>query len=303
MPVALLYTLVVLIWGSSWFVIKFQVDTISPELSIVYRMLLAGGLTILYCLLTRKSLRFSSRQHLWIALQGALLFCCNYILIYFAGLHLTSGLLAICFSTVTLMNIFNMAIFYRAPIQMRTLFAALVGIAGLFLIFYPEVKDFSGSGDKLLGVAFALSSTFCASLGMMVAIKLRKVDIPILEGNAIGMIYGSAIAFLIAIGIGQPITLPTSVSFYLALLYLAIPATIIAFACYLTLVDKIGPSRAAYSSVLFPLVALTISTIFENYQWTYSALAGMGAVLFGNILVLTQKKMKPETSFKMAENR
>ena len=303
MPVALLYTLVVLIWGSSWFVIKFQVDTISPELSIVYRMFLAGGLTVLYCLLTRKSLRFSGRQHLWIALQGALLFCCNYILIYFAGLHLTSGLLAICFSAVTLMNIFNMAIFYRAPIQLRTLFAALVGIAGLFLIFYPEVKDFSGSGDKLLGVAFALSSTFCASLGMMVAVKLRKVDIPILEGNAIGMIYGSGIAFLIAVVMGHPITLPASVSFYIALLYLAIPATIIAFACYLTLVDKIGPGRAAYSSVLFPLVALTISTIFENYQWTYSALAGMGAVLLGNILVLTQKKLNPETSLKMAKNR
>lgn len=299
MPVWLLYSIVVFVWGSSWIAIKYQIDTISPELSIVYRMALAGLLTILYCFFTGKSLRFNFRQHCWIAFQGIFLFCMNYILLYFAGLHLTSGLLAICFSAVTLMNIFNSALIYKTAIQARTLFAALIGILGLVLIFYPEVRDFSASGDKIIGIFLALAATFSASLGMMISVTLRKMELPVLQSNALGMIYGAAVAFIVTLLLQNPLLLPHSWSYIFALVYLAVPSTIIGFACYLTLIAKIGPSRAAYSSVLFPVVALAISTVAENYHWTIWAILGIAAVLAGNVLVLT--KPKAEAIVKAAE--
>ena len=65
-------------------------------------------------------------------------------------------------------------------------------------------------------------------------------------------------------------------------------ATVIGFWSYLTLVGRIGPERAAYATVLFPIIALALSTWFEDFEWTALAAGGVVLVLIGNAAILTK---------------
>ncbi|HEX2582075.1 MAG TPA: DMT family transporter [Dongiaceae bacterium] len=290
MPTWLLYSITVFVWGTSWIAIKYQFGPVAPEISIVYRMAVAGGLTVLYCLATRKSLRFRLADHAWIAFQSIFIFSTNYILIYYSEVHLPSGLVAICFSTVTVMNIINGVWIHKTRIRAQSVIAAALGIFGLSLVFWPQLRDVSASHETLIGLAFGIGATFSASLGMMISVFLRKRAIPVLESNALGMLYGALFALLVSLLLGVTPTLDARPSYYWALLYLSIPATIVGFACYLTLIQRIGPDRAAYSSVLFPIVALAISTFAEDYHWTIWAVLGVMFVLGGNVLMLRKPR-------------
>src|ERR1700753_779046 len=138
MPVWALYLVTVAIWGTSWYGIEQQLGVVAPTVSIAYRFTLAAAMLWLFCLATRRRLRFPARHHLWMALQGFCLFCTYYVLFYNAGQHIVSGLMAVVFSTMSLMNVVNVALFLRQPIDRNAMLAALVGLAGLALVLYPE---------------------------------------------------------------------------------------------------------------------------------------------------------------------
>lgn len=221
------------------------------------------------------------------ALQGAALFSLNYLLFYAAAAHLTSGLMAVAFSTITVMNIANGALFFGTPVERRVLLAAVAGMTGLALVFWPELALFGPSGA--LGLVLSLLATYLASLGNMLAVRHQRAGVPVVAGNAWGMTYGALIAFAIALGGGAPLAFDGSAGYAVSLLYLALGASVMGFGCYLTLLRRIGAARAAYATVLFPLVALALSTAFEGYRWTAVAAAGVLLVLFGNLLVLARK--------------
>lgn len=290
MPVTLLYVVVVAIWGSSWLGIKFQLGVVAPELSIVYRFLLAAGILVAFCAVTRRRLRFSRRDHLFFAAQGLTLFSLNYLLFYVAAGYVTSGLLAVAFSTITVMNIGNGALFFRAPIDRRVVFAALAGIVGLGLVYWPEIVGVELSHAALVGLGLSIAATYSASLGNMVSVRHKARAIPVVEANAFGMSYGAGFALLFAIGRGAPLAFDPSAGYVLSLAYLALFASVFGFGAYLTLLQRIGADRAAYSSVLFPLVALGLSTLVEGYRWTPLAAIGVVLVLAGNLVVLRRPK-------------
>lgn len=295
MPTGLLYLIVVLIWGSSWIGIEYQAGPVPALLSIGYRFLLASGMLLAYCLVTRRSLRFSRTDHGWMVLQGLSLFCLNYLMFYWSAQDLTSGLLAIIFSTMSVMNLVNGAIFMRHRIDARVALAAVIGLAGLCCVFWPEVSGAEASGRTLTGLGLSLIGTYLASIGNLVSVKLRARTIPILEGNAISMGYGALAAIGISLLGGSGIVLDGRPSYLVALVLLALFASVIAFNCYLTLVQRIGAGRAAYSAVLFPLVALSISTVVEGYHWTGLAVLGIVLVLCGNIIILRRNTAKAKT--------
>lgn len=290
MPIALLYAVVVAIWGSSWLGIKFQLGIVAPELSIAYRFLLAAGILLAFCAVTGRRLRFSRGDHLFFAVQGLTLFSLNYLLFYIVTGYVTSGLVAVAFSTITIMNIGNGALFFRTPIDRRVVFAALAGIVGLGLVYWPEIVGVELSHAALVGLGLSVVATYLASLGNMVSVRHKARAIPVIEANTLGMSYGAGFTLLFAIGGGAPFAFDPSWGYVLSLAYLALFASVIGFGAYLTLLQRIGADRAAYSSVLFPLVALGLSTVVEGYRWTPLAAIGVALVLAGNLVVLRRPR-------------
>jgi len=285
----LLYVATVLLWGTSWLAIKFQLGTVPPELSVLYRFAVSAAMMLAFCLVVRRRMRFSWREHAFMALQGLCLFSTNYVLIYLATQYLTSGLVSVAFSTITIMTIFLGAAFFGFPVQGRVAVGALLGLAGIALVFWPALADFDLSRDRPLGLVLALAGTLSAGLGMLTSARNQRAGLPVLQNNAYSMAYGLILLTAFCRIQGVPFVFDVSAAYVLSLLYLALFATVIAFWTYLTLVGRIGPDRASYASVLFPVVALTLSTLFEDFHWTLPAAAGVALVLAGNALVLTKR--------------
>ena len=284
----LLYFVTVGIWGSTWIAIKFQLGTVAPEVSVVYRFALAAALMIGFSLLRKLSLRFSWREHLFIAAQGLFLFCLNYILVYLAEGLLTSGLIAMIFSLVIVFNTALGALFLGNPVRVRVLVGAVFGIGGLVMVFWREVDSFDLSNAATLGLIMGLVATLSASIGNIISARNQRSKLPVVQTNAFGMAYGAGFTFLFAISRGAEFTFDLSFSYLASLLFLALFGSITAFWAYLTLLGRIGPDRAAYVTVLFPVVALAISTAVEGLQWTALSLSGVALVLIGNVIVLTR---------------
>jgi drug/metabolite transporter (DMT)-like permease len=288
-PTSVLYLVTILIWGTSWYAMELQL-VLPGELAIAYRFLLAAALLVGYCLVTGRSLRVSRRDHLFMALQGFFLFCINYILFYWAAAYLVSGLLAVCFSTIPVMNIANGALLFRRGVEPKVALAALLGLCGIGLVFWPELMKMELSRTAAIGLAMSLVATYAASLGNMVTVRHSRSCIPVVQANAIGMSYGALFTLLIVLARGISFDFVWTPSYLGSLVYLAIFASIIGFGSYLTLVQRIGADRASYSGVLFPIVALGVSTFLENYHWTTSAVIGVLLVLAGNLLVLARRR-------------
>ena len=288
---AIYYLLTVLIWGSTWFAIRFQLGAVDESVSLVYRFGLASLLLLVWCIFRRVSLRFSVAEHLVMGAQGACLFSTNYLLFYWCTGLITSGLVAIIFSTVIVMNIINGAIFLKRKVQPIVLMGALVGLAGITLVFWDEIastraESASASHDVFIGLGIGLVATFMASIGNILSARNQSHGLPVLQTNAFGMAYGALLMAIYALVTQSPFTVDFSLPYMASLLYLSIFGSIIAFGAYLTLVGRIGADRAAYATVLFPLVALVISSVFEDFDWTPLALVGVSLVLAGNLLVV-----------------
>jgi drug/metabolite transporter (DMT)-like permease len=282
-----LFLITALIWGSTWLAIKFQLGVVAPELSIAYRFVLAASMLLLFSFIRRLPLRFSLRTHSFMALQGLLLFSVNYILVYLAEGYLTSGLVAIIFSIIILMNVIFGTIFLHNPVRIHVVFGAVVGLFGLTLVFWPELSSFDLSSERVLGLVMAFIGAISASLGNITSARNQRQGLPVVQTNAFGMAYGAAFMLVLALFRGAELKFDPSVGYVLSLLYLAIFGSVIAFGSYLTLLGRIGPDRAAYVTVLFPIIALILSTIYEGMTWSMPQLTGVALVILGNAIVLT----------------
>lgn len=282
----LLYAAVVLIWGTTWIMIKFQLGVVAPEVSVAYRFALAALLVFLWAAARRLPLRFGPRDHLFIALQGALIFSTNFFLFYLAAVDLTTGLLALVFSTSSALTLlFNALLLRRLPAP-RVALGALLGIAGIALVFSPELAGFTLTSGAGLGLLLSLGGTVCFALGGLVTARNQAAGLSVRGSTAWAMAYGTLLLTLYAFLRGAPLGFDPAFAYLGSLLYLAVFGSVVAFACYFALLGRIGPERAAYATVLFPLVALTISTLFEGYRWTPEAGLGAALTLIGNVLVL-----------------
>ena len=286
---AILYVATVLIWGSTWFAIEFQLGTVAPEVSLVYRYAGASMLLFGWCRYRHLNLRFSVRNHLRFALLGLLLFGINYVVAYRAQIHITSALTAIAFSTMVWMNIFNARIFFGVRADGRVLLGALLGLAGVATLFAPQIGELSLGDSVLYGSMLAISSAFLASLGNMVSQSAQKARLPIIQSNAWGMLYGAVAIGLIAVIDGHEFRFDPALPYVASLLYLTVFGSIIAFGAYLTLLGRIGAHKAGYAMVMFPVVALVLSSLFEGLSIDASIIAGTALVIVGNLFVLARR--------------
>lgn len=293
----LLFITPVLIWGSTWYVIKFQVGDVDPMLSVAYRFGIAGVLMLIICKAWGVKLRFSKSEHLFILLQGVLIFGFNYWLIYQSELYLTSGLVGLIFSLLVFLNIINGRIFLKTPFELKVILGGFLGLIGTGFVFWEDLMQFAFSDGKVLGLALAVGGTYIASLGNITSARNQKAGIPVIPSNAYGMVYGAIAMFVLALLMGKEVSYNPSLSYTLSLLYLAILGSIVAFGAYMTLIGNIGASKAAYVSLIAPVIALTISTFLENYQWSLISMSGAILILVGNIVALRSSKKKKEEVF------
>ena len=288
---ALLYFIVLLAWGSSWFAISFQLGDVAPQVSIVWRFLLASIILFIWCYLRGLKLSFPWRDHLSWLLLGFFLFCVNYICAYFGTFYLASGLICLIFSTLTLFTVFNGFVFFKKPIRLPILIGAVVGIVGLSVIFSNEISsaDWSLESGVVKGFLWMLLATFFASIGMLLSGQFQALKMPLVQSNAFSMLYGSLIlVFYIAVS-DVSFSFNTSYSYVISLVYLALIASVIGFGVYLKLVGNIGADKASYVNIFTPTIALLLSTLFENYEWSWVGLIGVLLIIIGNIIVLYAK--------------
>ncbi len=286
----LLYLAVVAIWGTTWIMIKFQIGVVPPEASVAYRFAIAALFMFAWVAVRRLPLRFSPRDHLFIALQGALIFSTNFVLFYLAAVSLSTGLLAVVFSTASIMTLLLTAVLKRQRLSARTALGALLGCSGIALVFWPEIAAFSLGSGAGLGLLLSLGGTLSFSLGGLVAARNQAAGLSVRGSTAWAMAYGTLLLNLFVVLRGADFTFDPAFAYVGSLLYLAVFGSVIAFACYFALLARIGAERSAYATVLFPIVALTISTLFEGYHWSAIALIGVPLILAGNLLVLAKPR-------------
>jgi drug/metabolite transporter (DMT)-like permease len=290
-----LYAVIVWCWGSSWYALHHQLGVVAPEVALVWRFLLAAMLMFGWCLLDRSRLRFGLAEHARFLLLGLCIFSTNFLLFYYGGQALASGLLAVVFSTASIFNLVLGALIFRQPIAPRVAAGALIGFAGIALIYWPEIAQVSGaqvSGGggfdrtALVGLLLCLGGTLSFCLGNMVSTANQRRGLPVKSANAWGMLYGTAFLALLAAAQDKPFIVDWRAPYLVSLIYLVVVSTVIAFWTYLTLLGRVGAGRAGYATVLFPVLALAISSLLENYVWTGYAFAGLALVALGNLLVL-----------------
>jgi drug/metabolite transporter (DMT)-like permease len=280
----------VAIWGSTWLAIKFQLGVVAPEASVFYRFFLASAMLFAYCLARRLPLRYSAREHGWIALFGVLMFSVSYIFVYYAERHVVSGLVAVGYSASPLLAMAGMRAFFGTPMTRRLVLGSLLGIAGIGLVFWPEFAHLRGGGETALGAAFTAIAVVVSTLGNLVAHRNQESQLPLWQTMAWGMLYGSGFSLLVVLGTGKPLAFEPTLPYVASLLYLAVLGSILAFAGFLTLLKRIGAARAGYIGVMVPIMALVISAAFESFRWHALTWAGIAVSVAGNVVILRGKR-------------
>ena len=290
LPNWLLFTITCFIWGTTWFAIKFQVVNISPTLSISYRFGIASIILFAFLAITKAKLKFTLAQHKWFFIQGILLFGICYWLTYWAETGLTSGLVAVLSSLIIFFNVILGRLLLKREIKPKLLVGFFLGIIGMGLLYKDEIGTNTAIANGTFLLIIAIIANLVASLGNIVSMRNQTHGLPITQTNAFGMAYSAIIMFLFSLVKGDEITFIFSSEYIISLIYLGVFGSIIAFYCYLTLLGKLGPGKAAYTNLVIPVIALMVSTLFESFDWSMFAFLGLTLVLVGNYVALKSKK-------------
>lgn len=281
---AILFLSTVLIWGTTWIAISMQVGPVPVLVSIFYRFAAAGLIFIAGLALTGRLRLPAWRDQPFVLAQALCLFCCNFICFYNAAAYVPSGLISVIFSLATIYNAVNARLIFGDRITGRTLVAAALGVAGLMLLFGEDILVEFNAGT-LKGLGLAALGTLFFSFGNMVSRRNSAAGVSPVIANAWGMLYGAIILAGLIAFTRAPVIAPPDGRYVGAMLYLAVFGSVVGFTTYLMLVARIGSSRAAYTTVLFPIIALILSSLYEGYVWTAYGIAGLVLTLAGNLVM------------------
>ena len=281
-----LFISTLIVWGPTWYIIKFQLGIVDPMTSVFYRFFLSSIIILIFCILKKINLIFTLKEHFFIAALGISLFNINYVLFYLSTVHLISGFVALCFSSILFMNVVNNIIFKSKFPKIMTLVGGFIGTLGLLFIFYDEIINFELSKSTSIGILLGVLATYFASIGNLISEYTSKVKLNVVAVTGYGMLYGSITLLIYLLVTGIELNFDFSYRYVSSLLYLAIFGSVFGFILYLSVIKNIGANDAAYIAIIMPLIALIISTIFEGLEWDLNLYIGAILVLFGNILIL-----------------
>jgi drug/metabolite transporter (DMT)-like permease len=281
-----LFSAVVLIWGSTWLAITFQFGEVDPTLSVAYRFLIAAIILLAYSKYKKLSLKLPRHIHFKMAGVGLCLYTLDYTMLYQSQQYIISAIVALMSSGMVYINVVLRRVLLKKPIRTEVMIGATLGMLGIGLIFLPEFSKVSANQYLMLGISFALASFFFASLGNVISERILDHGTPVIQMNFWAMSYGVVFIFAAAWFNGAQFTLPTNPEYYYSILYLSVFGSVLAFGAYMQLVKQMGSDKAAYVVLIYPIVALILSTLFEGYQWQLEAFIGVAIVLLGNAIAM-----------------
>jgi len=286
------FAIVTLIWGSTWIVIRDQLGTVPPSWSVTYRFLVAGVAMLLYAAARGERPWFDARGFGFAALLGLLQFCLNFNFVYRAEGHITSGVVAVVFALLLVPNALFGRLFLGQKLGRQLLIGSGLAMAGVTLLFVHEARsDPHGPGEAVFGVTLTLAGVLAASLANIMQATSTARAYPMAAMLGVAMLIGAALDAGVAYGFTGAPVIEWRASYIIGILYLGLIASAVAFTLYFSILRVIGPAKAAYSSVIVPVIAMLLSTLFEGYRW--SLLAGAGAVLALAGLVIALRARRP----------
>jgi drug/metabolite transporter (DMT)-like permease len=285
-----LFAICVVTWGTTWYAITFQIGHSAPEVGVALRFALAGTVVLALCAARAINLRFTLRDHALLALQGGFMYGVSYICVYHAERHIVSGIVAVGYSASPLVTGLGAQALFGLRVTGRFVLGGLLGLAGVALMFWPEFGRAAGSRDAALGALFTVGAVLLSAVGSLAASRNRSHGLPFWPSLGFGMLYGAAVCTLVALLQGQSFALPAAVSWWLSLSYLALAGSVLAFACFLTLQERIGPGPTASVGVMTPLLALLVSAVFEDFDPDVLTLTGAALAVGGNVLMLRRAR-------------
>ena len=288
----ILFIIPTFIFGTTWFAIKFQLGTVDPMVSIMYRYAIASLLFFAWCKIRKLNLKYTLKQHFLMFLQAVCMFSFNFWLIYLAEMSLKSGLVSIFFSLIIITNILFYSLFLKAPFKPLVIVGAIIGLTGTYMIFKNEFISFSVNDSNFIALLFCLITIILVSLGNILSAYFQRNKMLVLSTNSYGMLYGSVIMFTLALITGKEFSFDAGFAYTASLFYLVIFGSVIGTSCYLIVLGRIGPDRSAYMALIIPVLAMIVSTIFEDYIWQKSAIFGIVLLLAGNFIAFKSKNIK-----------
>jgi len=289
LPTWQLFALAVAIWSTTWHAILYQLQGTPPELSVALRFALAGALALAIAAWRGDRLRCTAPEHLRIALQGVFMYSLSYLCVYHAEKHVPSGLVAVGYSVSPLVNGIGARLLWRNALTLRFVLGGVLCVVGVAMIFAPEFDAMRAGDAALRGATFTVAAVLLSAVGSLLASRNSNHGLPFWSTIGWGMVYSAALSALWMLPSGQDFALPSPLvapAWWLSLAYLAVAGSVIAFACYLTLQQRVGPGAASTVGVMTPVLALILSASFEGF--VPAALTWFGAVLAvaGNVLIL-----------------
>lgn len=288
LPTWQLFAIAVVIWSTTWHAILYQLPHGTPEIGVTLRFAIAGAAALLLAALRGDRVRCSAREHAQLAFQGAFMYSLAYLAVYHAERHVPSGLVAVGYSASPLLSGIGAWLLWRTPIGARFIGGGLLCVLGVTLIFWPEFARVSGSDGIARGALFTAAAVVLSAVGALAASRNAKHGLPFWAALGWGMLYGTALSLAVVLAQDQLATwqVPAVASWWLSLAYLSLAGSLVAFACFLTLQQRVGPGAASTVGVMTPVLALVVSTMFEGFRPVASTWLGAALAVAGNLLIL-----------------
>lgn len=285
------FAVITLIWGSTWIVIRDQLGIVPPSWSVAYRFLIAGGVMLTYALIRREQILFDARGWAFAAALALLQFCLNFNLVYRAEAHIASGLVAVVFALLLVPNALLGRLLLGQQLGRQLLAGSVVAMAGVTLLFVHEARiDPHGPGEALIGVALTLCAVMAASTANVLQATQTARAYPMAAMLGVSMLIGATLDAVLAWSLTGPPVMEWRWGYVLGILYLGVIASALAFTLYFSILRVIGPAKAAYSSVIIPVIAMLLSTLFEGYRWSWLAAGGAALAMAGLVIALTARR-------------
>ena len=281
------------IWGGTWIVIRGQIGTVPPQWSVAYRFLISAAAMMIIARAKGESLAMKRRHWPALAFLGFTQFCVNFNAVYLAEQHITSGVVATVFALLLIpSSLLGWAMLGQRP-NLRFVWGSVVAVAGIALLFAHELHAGSASPEEVAaGIGVTLIGMVGASTANVFQARPKMRQLPLFSMLAWAMALGALFDCVSAFAVAGPPRVDWSVGYWAGLLYLALAASVLSFSLYYPVIRRIGPAKAAYSSMLVPIIAMGFSTWLEHYRWTVTTISGAALALGGMALALSRNRSK-----------
>ena len=288
------FVIFTVIWGSTWIVIRSQLRLVPPQWSVTYRFVIASIAMAGAAAFRREPLWLGKRALIAAAILGFTQFCVNFNAVYLAEQHITSGVVATVFALLLIpSSLLGWAFLGQRPTR-RFVWSSVVAVAGIALLFVHEVHEHPANGGQIVaGILLTLGGMIGASVANVLQARPEIRRFPLFALLAWSMGAGAIIDAMLAFAMTGPPTFDPRPSYWAGVLYLSLIASVLTFSLYYPVVRRIGPAKAAYSSVIVPIIAMGFSTWLENYRWTTLTIIGALLALGGMAAALSRSRLSP----------